>query len=235
MSNLITGTSFNDTLDGAENNLFGFDFDSDEIKGLSGDDELVGLEGNDTLRGGIGDDSLIGDDNSTDSFFSDDVLEGGVGNDDLVGNGGNDTLTGGIGNDNLSGNEGKDVITGGFGSDFIFGGEGDDRIIGTNPVGPNSTENEFDTLNGGDGSDTFVLGNVSEAFYQGAEVAEIRDFDFREGDTLQLHGSESDYSTIETNSFGSTDTTLLYQGDQIGVLQDVSGFEFQLSLDAEFV
>ena len=163
-----------------------------------------------------------------------------------------DNLTGGIypnemnglpGNDYLNGYGGNDTLIGGEGNDILAGGSGDDTLIGTNPDYYGAGSEELDDLNGGSGADTFVLGDSFEAYYQedswqSSGDALIEDFNWQEGDTLQLHGNESDYSTYEVSGYGSfyqNDTILEYQGDQIGILQDVSGSDFILSEDAVFV
>lgn len=69
-------------------------------------------------------------------------LSGGTGNDTIFGNGGADIMSGGDGHDNLYGGSGGDVMNGGAGNDGLFGG------IGTK-----------DTMEGGTGSDRFLVAN----------------------------------------------------------------------------
>nr|MDZ8163628.1 calcium-binding protein [Nostoc sp. CmiSLP01] len=93
---------------------------------------------------------------------SDDVINGQGGNDIIDGKSGDDFLRGGEGNDFLRGGEGNDTLIGGAGNDtlaseykysddfltsknLLLGGDGNDILIG----------NVRDTLNGGNGDDTF--------------------------------------------------------------------------------
>ncbi len=185
----------------------------------------MSLVGGQYETGSNGNDYLVG--SNPDGFFD-------LGNDSLYGNDGHDDLYGLGGNDYLQGDEGDDDL---------YGGSGDDTLIGANPDYYGAGSGELDDLNGGSGADTFVLGDFYEAYYQGFGDALIEDFNWQEGDTLQLHDDgignpESDYSTYETSGYGSfyqDDTILEYKGDQIGILQDVSGSDFILSEDAVFV
>lgn len=77
----------------------------------------------------------------------------------------------GRGDDYLNGGAGNDVMIGGSGDDTMIGGIGDDVILGSNlgdevfgiPVPPDV--GEIDHLTGGTGSDTFVLGTISDPLY----------------------------------------------------------------------
>jgi Ca2+-binding RTX toxin-like protein len=113
----ITGSAFNDTLNGG-NEQDGLDGGNghDSLNGGNGDDTLIGGDGNDTLNGVSGTDSLIGG-NGTDSLnggLGNDTLIGGDGTDTLIGAGGTDSLTGGAGADRFAytaNNQGVDTIT----------------------------------------------------------------------------------------------------------------------------
>ncbi|MEH1911183.1 MAG: hypothetical protein V7L05_05820 [Nostoc sp.] len=74
---------------------------------------------------------------------------------------GNDILYGGS-NPTYSGN---DSLYGGSGDDLLYGGAGNDRLDGYSTSGT-----EYDTLVGGDGSDTFVLGGSWGVSYQSPMV-----------------------------------------------------------------
>lgn len=74
------------------------------------------------------------------------IIDGGAGGDEITAGGGNDTLIGGAGNDS---------ITSGAGNDSITGGDGDDQIT----LGDNLTS--ADTIDGGAGTNTLVLGTAS--------------------------------------------------------------------------
>jgi Ca2+-binding RTX toxin-like protein len=101
----ITGSAFNDTLNGGNEQ-----------------DSLNGGNGHDSLNGGNGSDSLIGGDGN-------DTLNGVSGNDTLIGGNGNDTLNGGTGTDSLIGGDGNDSLNGGAGTDTLTGGAGADRFV----------------------------------------------------------------------------------------------------------
>jgi len=80
----LTGSAFNDTLDGDNNaNVINGGAGNDVIDGNGDDDTLIGGAGNDTLTGGSGNDDFVfglghGDDVVTDFFstFNDLVLTG---------------------------------------------------------------------------------------------------------------------------------------------------------------
>ncbi|MEM9925859.1 MAG: Ig-like domain-containing protein [Cyanobacteria bacterium P01_D01_bin.50] len=191
-TNKLQGGRLGDTLSGNDGR--------DYINGKAGDDVLDGGEDNDRVYGGEENDTLEG--GNGDDFLKagtgNDSLDGGDGRDRLYGGGGDDTITGGAGNDFLRGDEGNDSLDGGAGRDRLFGGDGNDTLIGvdltTFGVG------EKDDLRGEAGTDTFVLGNGSRAFYHDddsttkgkSDYAYI--LDFETGDTIQLYGSAEDYT-----------------------------------------
>ncbi|NER31717.1 MAG: type I secretion protein, partial [Symploca sp. SIO1C4] len=84
---------------------------------------------------------------------------------------------------------------------------------------------EFDTLSGGEGADTFVLGNEFDVFYQEGGFATIIDFDSSEGDKIRVSGSASDYSLQVNNN----NTEILFDGKLIAVVENIT--EIQLSTD----
>ena len=75
-----------------------------------------------------------------------------------------------------------------------------------------------DNLSGGAGVDVFVLGDVSDAFYQEAGYATVIDFDSVKGDKLQVFGSINDYSLSKYD--GGTD--IYYQDDLIGYVANTA-------------
>jgi Ca2+-binding RTX toxin-like protein len=165
-----------------------------------------GRTGNDTLYGSNG---------------SEDTLYGNRGNDSLFGNGGNDSLFGGYG---------ADYLSGGAGADYLSGGAGNDVLIGYSINFGIESEFEFDTLEGGTGADTFVLGE-GFAFYVSPatdEFARIVDFSRAEGDKLQVSGTISDYS-LELDVFGGTQVS--YQGNLIAVVENVTNLSLQLDFN----
>lgn len=180
--------------------------DSLLANGYGGNDELFGNIAKDSLYGGIGNDFLVG-------LEGNDVLVGGGNSDTLLGWSGNDKLWGGLGNDSLYGNTGNDQLWGGLGNDYLDG-------YGYDPTIP-----EFDTLTGGAGADTFVLGtrNTSVGIaYQGAGYATITDFNPAEGDKIQIFGTISNYLLQPISIGDGTSTAIYYQGDLIGVVQNVT-------------
>jgi Ca2+-binding RTX toxin-like protein len=178
-------------------------------------DVIDGLLGNDLIDGGSGNDTIFGN-------GGDDIIVGGNGNDRLSGNAGNDDLSGGAGNDTLLGGSGNDILFGGSGSDLLSGSVGNDILIGFNGV----QGNELDTLRGGSGADTFVLGDKSRSFYlnsTGSSFATIDDFDFSQGDKIRVNGSVFGYTlnkSVNLSGGSALDTQILRNGDLIAVVQD---------------
>ncbi len=206
-----------------------------EARGNNGNDFIWGNGGNDLIFGGNGTDTLKG-------YDGDDIIFGENGNDELEGELGNDSLYGGSGNDKIFGNEGNDYLEGGFGNDNLVGGDGNDRLNGYGVIRNNDTQ--FDTLFGGAGADTFVLGADIGSYYDetGDGYAVIKDFDFREDDKIEVSGAANRYQ-LEAKSvsgIGSAalDTEIYYlhtdgSRDRIGIIEDKSGFE--VNLDTNFV
>jgi Ca2+-binding RTX toxin-like protein len=87
--------------------------------------------------------------------------------------------------DTITGSALNNVLIGGGGNDVIDGGDGNDFINGTNFVTRGFSE--FDTLRGGSGNDTFVLGDRTGSYYVGNgnnDNARIQDLSV--GDSIQL-------------------------------------------------
>lgn len=139
--NSISGTSGPDLLSGEEGD--------DRLSGGNGRDALLGGEGDDTLSGGEGDDILYGGE-------GDDLLNGGANEDTLRGYTGNDTLNGGAGNDVLIGVDlsNRDVEVG----DLYTGRESPGDLVREAP-----TADEANVLNGGSGYDQLLLGEGDTA------------------------------------------------------------------------
>ena len=211
--------------------------------GYSGNDNFWGNSAADSLYGGSGNDSLFAGD-------EDDYLVGGADNDYLSGYTGDDSLYGGYGNDTLDGYYGNDILYGGDGNDTITGtqanyilldGRGNDLLVGDRSD-RNSTD--FDTLTGGTGADTFVLGDSDRGLnsvyigvgYEGEGYATITDFSRRQGDKIQVAGSITDYSVDKSVNFSggsALDTGIYYGDDLIAVVQDTT--KVYLSRDFNFV
>ena len=88
---------------------------------------------------------------------------------------------------------GNDSLIGGSGDDSLYGGDGDDILNGTDSVVIGLFEQ--DSLTGGGGTDQFILGDTSSGYYStGGSQDYVVIQDFTVGiDTVQLHGSASDY------------------------------------------
>ena len=220
MNDIITNPGFT-VATSFDDNLLGT-WDADDINGLGGNDTLDGLSGNDTLDGWTGDDILNGD----------------VGNDTLLGFSGNDLLDGWIGDDELYGEAGNDTLLGFSGNDLLDGGTGDDILNGFGfefTTGFDVSISQFDTLSGGAGADTFVLGDANGAFYLDGSTpgwdrfATITDFDWQEGDKIQVFGSASDYTLTPYDN----GIDINYKGDLIGYVENTT--DVILSEDFIFV
>jgi Ca2+-binding RTX toxin-like protein len=164
---------------------------------------------------------------SNDYIFADagnDIVNGWAGNDFIDGWTGNDTLYGRAGNDALFGYDGEDFLIGGRGSDFLVGETGNDTLHGYG-----FSTYEYDILSGGTGADTFVLGGNSGTFYEGNGYATITDFNWLEGDKIQVYGSSNDYSL---SNFGDG-VDIYYQGDLIAFVENTT--DVLLSADFIFV
>jgi len=103
---------------------------------------------------------------SLEESISNECIEGTPGNDSLSGDQTltlvDDCIDGLAGNDTLIGLTGNDKLVGGDGSDILYGKAGNDELIG---VGSSFGVGEVDTLTGGIGRDTFVLGNQNSIYY----------------------------------------------------------------------
>lgn len=159
-------------------------------------------------------------DNVLNGFASDDLIYGRGGEDRLYGNAGDDTLYGGghIGFD-------SDHLFGGSGDDVLLGRGGNDHLDGANFWGAGNgigAGNEFDSLIGGSGEDTFVLGGVSGVYYLGTGHATIMDFNLGQ-DVIQLEGVFAVGYSLQNgdwNGNGIQDTGILYNNNLIGVVRD---------------
>ena len=208
---------------------------------------MYGELGDDTLIGGAKDDTLYGNGSDIDAVVShdpclgegNDLLQGKAGNDMLFGGSGRDRLYGDQDNDTLYGESGCDSLHGGTGSDVLDGGYNDDVLNGYG-YSDGSSLREYDVLTGGEGADTFVLGDRTyvpsgTVYYKGSGYATITDFDWREGDKFQVTGNQSDYSLIFSNWVGSSaqDTLIRHNGDVIAVVQDTT--DVIIGWDFDFV
>ncbi len=125
----------------------------DKLKGGPVDDTISGGPGNDTIDGLSGNDRIDGGD-------GDDVLRGGTGNDTLIGGAGNDIIDATKGNDLAQGGAGNDYLIASAGTTTLDGGAGDDLL---EVIAPPSAMAHNITLLGGEGKDTFVVNEASDA------------------------------------------------------------------------
>ena len=152
---IVYGTNGNDTLDpsffrslivsiDSGDNLLYSGGGNDIFYGEAGDDRIFGGSGNDTINGYLGNDTINGEQDN-------DIIFGGDNEDKIWGGKGDDTINGGDGNDSIQGDDNNDVLIGGVGSDILNGGFDDDVLYG-------GTDKDQDTLIGGLGKTTFLLG-----------------------------------------------------------------------------
>lgn len=260
----LTGTKGADTLIGTEGNdtIYGRQ-GFDDIDGRGGDDTLYGGDGKDLLEGGAGNDILKGD-AWNDGLFGgegNDFLGGGKGNDMLVGGNGDDTLVGAQGNDFLQGGKGADNMSGGGGNDTLVGADVFTRDMnpqdfakirsGGQAVDSDST-NQFafdnpgltgtdtdtgagDTLDGGAGNDTLILGSGdagtggggADTFMLGDWIntntpAKITDYDTATDKLVVMVSDANTDAAVSFSFVNGTDTSagvnVLMDGNTIAVV-----------------
>lgn len=151
------------------------------IIGTNRDNQLrSGGGAGDWIRGYGGKDIIHG---SRDNGTVNEELWGDAGDDTIHGNGGDDTLRGGFDHDKLYG---------GPGSDRLLGESGNDTLVGSSEAS-RAGNKEVDTLIGGGGADSFVLGvrgwwGTGRLLYDDSGVqdyAKITDFELGK-DVLKL-------------------------------------------------
>ena len=214
-SQTYDGSRDNDFLDGGNGN--------DKLYGGLGNDTLNGGDGNDTLDGGVGTDYLYGESGDDQVFgeVGNDTLNGGSGNDTLNGGDGdddiaawddNDSLIGGLGNDTLNGMRGDDILYGGAGNDILYGGAG------------------TDILYGGIGADSFRFDTQNEG------IDTIKDFNRLEGDKILI--SRVTFGTgvtLEQFKFNDITKSLLFNNQQIAILENVTSSNFAVNQDITLI
>ena len=115
----------------------------------------------------------------------------------------------------------NDKLTGGKGHDVLNGGADDDTLNGTDADAAGYFER--DTLTGGAGVDTFILGETIQAYYatQGIQdYAVITDFNHNQ-DKVQLYGVVSDYQTQQQGN----DMFLSHSGDLVVIFEGVNSLD----------
>ena len=89
-------------------------------------------------------------------------------------------------------------------------------------------DNEFDTLIGSDGADTFLLGDIvvesqagyaTPVFYRGAGEARIVGFNPSQGDSIRMVGNPENYRVFSSGS----DLIIAFGEDRIAVLEGKAG------------
>ena len=210
---MIYGGNDNDTIDGgtgADGIQGGFGDDTIVLNDNFGDDTIIGDESGETIGDNIDGAGLTQDvtvtftgaesgtiSNGSDiaSFAQIEKVETGSGDDTVIGNVGAQNVSTGTGNDTITTTgTGADTIDTGAGAGA---GAGDDTIVFS----------EGDSINGGEGDDTFTYENLGEPTNgsitivggQGGEIPDDGDPNTLEGDTLDL-GFDADMSTLNITS-----------------------------------
>jgi Ca2+-binding RTX toxin-like protein len=172
-------------------------------------------------------------------------------NNNFVGTPEDDKIVGGTLDDTINGGEKDDLILGGGGNNLLVGDEGDDTLTGAgidiNSISRNKlvislNRPGIDTLTGGTGEDTFILGgnpdsiedvNGSPVFlYDRAgneDYALITDFDSNE-DKIILGGSKNDYVLGSSPSGLPEGTGIFRQEELVAIVQGNS----QLNLNDSY-
>lgn len=191
---------------------FGFDIETFAVFNKSKEADLAPENPGDGVIEGGADDQVLYGGQGNDLLFGDGILGG------LSAPSGNDFLIGGDDNDSLYGGRGNDKLNGGWGDDYLNGYGG-------------YSDSETDTMTGGAGADTFVIGynwrsssNV-DIYYLGSGNAVITDFKAWEGDKIRIGGSIDHYTLVkDQNLIGTSDldTAIYRYGDLIAILQDTA-------------
>lgn len=215
---------------------------ADRLDGGAGNDSLSGAGGNDMVHGGAGNDALEGGEGNDDLYghIGDDSIAGGAGDDSLNGGDGADILDGGAGNDAMTGSFGDDTLSGGAGADVIMGGEGDDLIDGRDGDGGPDADylngglgndslwgDVFDTLSGGDGADTFWVGESRMNHNAETDRATIHDYDADEDTLVLLYNGEGAVPVL-TQETGKDGVTILADGAPVAYLRGMTTVDLAL-------
>jgi Ca2+-binding RTX toxin-like protein len=247
IENLVLGSGGSSGTGNAENNILIGNSVANTLRGLDGNDTLDGGAGVDSLIGGSGDDYYIID-NIGDRVFETadqgiDTVEARVTGYTLANGVENLILFGAVAAG--TGNSLDNVLTGNLASNSLNGGAGSDTLTA---AGSNNGRGQRDTLTGGAGVDSFILGNESGAFYDdgNASNAGAGDYayitDFTAGqDVLVLSGSASDYFVKASGISGLTGTFGIFKGtgaatDELISVLKASNTTAQTAIDtAQFI
>ncbi|PSF38746.1 hypothetical protein C7H19_04385 [Aphanothece hegewaldii CCALA 016] len=257
-TNLMTGSG-NDSISYTQrtNNNLSTGGGSDTINGGLGKDTVNGEAGNDLLivdysnnnytgsspqsgiTSSISSNGTGGFNGSYTAYYSNNVnnfdsvnfsnierfsIMGTAANDNIITGDGNDTLVGGLRNDNLNAAGGNDTLIG----------------VAQNAVNPGF--GEIDTLNGGNGSDIFILGNVATIFYDDQNTTTVGTSDYAlivdfkaNKDFIQLTGPKSDYFLSTSPISGITGTAVYLDkpgsepDELIAIIEGVTGLDLNSS------
>ncbi|NEP00123.1 MAG: calcium-binding protein [Symploca sp. SIO2E9] len=130
--------------------------------------------------------------------------------------------------ENLEGTDGNDLLEGTEFNNTLIGGNGDDQLFG---------QNGNDTLVGGVGNDTLVGGSGEDIFhfnYLADGIDIITDFEWSEGDKIQIFQSGFGASSTNDFSYNSDTGELLFLGTHFATLENKSEL-FLTSIDIELV
>jgi Ca2+-binding RTX toxin-like protein len=242
----VQGSMHRDILHGNDDaNLLSGMGGDDELRGHDGPDVLDGGNGRDFLLGGGGGDTLNGgDDNDAASYFTssagvivslitdaagggdaegDDLnsiedIEGSLFSDILIGDDGRNIFYGRSGADTLKGYGGNDALFADYGDDSLSGMDGDDYLSGGPGRDALDGGRNYDVMDGGPGGDTFVWSSIEDTSVVVPTSDLVGDFDFAEGDLLDLRGIDADvyaagdqgFTFIGTAAFSGTPGEINY-------------------------
>jgi serralysin len=146
--------------------IIGGDDHPNRIVALDGDDRITGGLSANEINGNAGNDTITGRSQAGDNLF------GGQGDDQI-------DASGSTAHNLLNGNKGADTLHASDAGDTLHGGQGDDLLIGGSGQDWLSGDRGHDTLTGGGGADVF-------SHFSGGGVSVVTDFNFAEGDRVQL-------------------------------------------------
>jgi Ca2+-binding RTX toxin-like protein len=167
--------------------------------GMAGSDTLIGGSADDQLFGGLGQDYLYGmgghdriwagEQSTADDSVN--YVYGGAGNDNLTGGSYRDEMYGEQGTDFLYGWGGDDHLDGGTQNDYLYGMDGHDYLEA-------GLDNDWNWLEGGNGSDTMYGGNGYDYLYG----QDGRDFLFGRAGNDELNGGDDGYADYLSGGAG---------------------------------
>ncbi|NEO30116.1 MAG: calcium-binding protein [Symploca sp. SIO3C6] len=130
--------------------------------------------------------------------------------------------------ENPEGTEGDDLLEGTESNDTLIGGNGDDQLFG---------QNSNDILVGASGNDILVGGLGEDIFhfnYLADGIDLITDFEWSEGDKIQIYQSGFGASSTDNFSYNSDTGELSFLGTHFATLDNKPKL-FLTSIDIELV